>query len=176
MDAMAGSESAAGPPGIDPEMLERLRRGVPLRLDRRGAFIFDEEPVTHPRVREALRAGLDVTQDGEPIVRLGPQWCYLTVDDTVLRATAVDARDGELCIRLDDGRTVPLHVETLWEEPGQGLRCTAPSQSTGAMVTVRFTNAAQMQLAERIEQDGDRIVLRVPDAPPVTIPRHDPHA
>ena len=165
-------------PGIDPEMLERLRRGVPLRLDARGEFVFDEGPITHPRVREALRAGLDVTEDGEPIVRLGPQWCYLTVEDTPLRATAIDLEGGELRARLDDGRTLPLPVQTLWEEPGAGLRFEVPSRCSGRPLAVRFTNAAQMQLAEHIEMDGDTAILAFPEAGGgelrVPIPGHPP--
>jgi hypothetical protein len=150
---------------IDEETLERLRRGFELRLSATGAFSFPDGPVTHDRVREALRAGLDVTPEGEPIVRLGPQWAYINVDDCVLRATGVDAGDGDtLEITLDDGRRVPLHPETLWEEPGAGLRCTVPSQPTGSPLSVRFTNAAQMQLAAWIEDVDGTATLHVGDS------------
>lgn len=151
------SEPAA--PGIDPETLERLRRGVPLRLTAMGQFRFDDEPVSHPGVQRALREGLDVTEDGEPIVRLGPQWCYLTVDDTLLRATAVQI-DGETArLRLDDGRLVTLDPSTLWEEPGRGLRATVASAPTGRPVDVRFTNRAQLDLAPHLGSENDHHVL-----------------
>lgn len=147
-------------PSLDPATLERLRRGVPLRMSARGELLFDAEPVTHPRVRQALREGLDVSDGGEPIVRLGPQWCYLTIDDLPLRATAV-RREGEaLLVRLDDGRELPLPLDTLWDEPGRGLRAEVPSRTSGRPLGVRFTNQAQMDLAAWIEDgEGDEIVL-----------------
>ena len=120
-------------------------------------------PSPHPRVIEALRQGLDATEQGEPIVRLGEQWAYLTVEDCVLRATSVQLEGHELHLRLDDGRVVVLRADTLWEEPGRGLRCTAPSRATGRPLSVRFTNTAQMQLAEWIEDEEGHPRLRVGD-------------
>lgn len=151
------------PPGIDAETLERLRRGVPLRLSALGEFVFGDGPITHPRVRDALRAGLDTSETGEPIVRLGPQWCYLTVDDLPLRVTAVHSHDGAPMLRLDDAREIPLDPHTLWEEPGAGLRCEVPSQTTGRPLSARFTNTAQMDLATWIDLDADPPTLRIGD-------------
>src|SRR5690606_35221111 len=123
-------------PALDPETLERLRRGVPLRMSPTGELRFDDGPITHPRVRQALREGLDLSDGGEPIVRLGPQWCYLTVDDCPLRATAVRREGHALRMRLDDGRELPLPPESLWDEPGRGLRAQAPSRASGRMLAV----------------------------------------
>ncbi|MGH1339915.1 MAG: hypothetical protein ACRBN8_00075 [Nannocystales bacterium] len=149
-------------PGIDPQMLERLRRGVPLVLSRTGRFRFDGADVTHARVESALRAGLDVTAEGEPIVHLGAQWCYVTVEDCPLRATAVSLCDSHVQLRLDDGRTLPLTAETLWEEPELGLRASVPAAHSGRPIAVRFTNAASMQLSEWIHFDEhDAAVLEV---------------
>lgn len=160
-------------PGIDPEMLEKLRRGVPLVLAPTGRFRFDGEDVTHDRVHSALLAGLDVNEEGEPIVYLGDQWCYLTVEDTPLRVTTVWQVEGELSIRLDDGRTLPLDPGTLCEEPEQGLRTSVPAARSGRTMAARFTNAASVELSEWIELDGDTPVLsigdtlhRIPSQPP----------
>ncbi len=162
-------------PGIDSDMLERLRRGVPLVLGRTGCFRFDGVEVTHSRVASALRAGLDVTPEGEHIVHLGAQWCYLEVEDCPLHATSV-SEDGEgLQIRLDDGRTVPLAVETLWEQPEQGLRATVPAAKSGRPLAVRFTNPAAVQLSAWIElgpEDETPVLTfgtvrqRIPDTSP----------
>jgi hypothetical protein len=165
-------------PSIDPALLERLRRGVPLRMSARGELRFDEGPITHPRVRQALREGLDVSDGGEPIVRLGPQWCYLVVDDLPLRATAV-RREGEgLLVRLDDGRELPLPLPTLWDEPGRGLRAQVPARGSGRALGVRFTNQAHMDVSTWLEDaDDDRTVLVlgprrwvVPREPPAPSP------
>ncbi len=149
-------------PGVDPAMLERLRRGVPLVLSRTGRFRFDGAEVTHTRVDSALRAGLDVSDEGEPIVYLGDQWCYLTVEDCPLRATSVWESHGALQMRLDDGRRMPLDVQTLWEEPDAGLRASAPAARSGRPLSVRFTNAAAMELSAWIRlADDDTPVLEV---------------
>lgn len=126
----------------------------------RGELLFDEGPITHPRVRQALREGLDLSEGGEPIVRLGAQWCYLTIEDCPLRATAVRREGDALTMRLDDGRELPLSPASLVDEPGRGLRTRAPSRSSGRMLDVRFTNQAQMDLAAWLEDaGGDRTAL-----------------
>ncbi len=143
---------------IDAETLERLRRGIPLKMDARGEFTLGEEPVTHPRVIEVFRRGLDITAAGEHQLHVGNQWCYLTIDDCPLRATAVLAsRRGArpLDLRLDDGRRVPLELESVWEEPNRGLRCSVPAIRSGRPLAVRFTNTAQMDLAEWLVWDED---------------------
>ncbi len=156
--------SSTPPPAIDPAFLERLRRGVPLRMSPTGELSFDEEPITHPRVRQALRDGLDLSEGGEPIVRLGAQWCYLSIDDCPLRATAVTFGESSPLLRLDDGREVPLDVSTLWDEPERGLRTSVPSRHSGRPLPVRFTNRAQMDLADRLEEgDGERTLLVIGD-------------
>ena len=145
---------------LDPETLERLRRGIPLRLTRSGQFFMDDEPVTHPRVRAAFLAGLDQNDAGEPTLQVGNQWCYLTVEDTLLRATGVlPGPDGALTLRLDDGRTVPLDPTSVHLDP-LGLRCTAPSQPTARPVSVRLGNTAAMDLSAFIEgEDPDATLV-----------------
>lgn len=144
------------PAGLPPEVLERMRRGVPLVLSAGGAFLWGDEPITHGRVIEALRAGLDVTEGGEPTVAIGPQWCYLKVEDTPLRVvSAAPGPDGSPWLLLDDGREVPLDAGTLWEEPGAGLRCAVPSQRSGRALAARFTNRGQAELARWIDLESD---------------------
>ena len=158
---------------IDPEMLEKLRRGVPLVVARTGQLRFSGEPVTHPRVQQALREGIDVTDDGEPIVRLGPQWCYLHVDDLPLRILAL-SRDGDtLHAQLDDGRTVTLDPTTLWEEPDLGLRARVASRHGPRSIPARVSNHAAVQLSAWLDPDTDPPTLvlgsrriRIGDAPP----------
>jgi hypothetical protein len=149
---------------IDPAMLERMRRGVPLRMTSTGRLLFDEEPITHPRVDAALRAGLDVTDAGETTVHIGGHWCYLTVEDLPLRATAAREVPGGIELRLDDGRTAALDPATIWEEPEKGLRCAVPSAGSGRPLGVRLTNRAQIDLQALVRTDDDgRPLLRIGD-------------
>ncbi|MCR9160550.1 MAG: hypothetical protein ACE37F_28030 [Nannocystaceae bacterium] len=142
-------------PGIDPQMLERLRRGVPLVLAPTGRFRFDGEDVTHGRVESALRDGLDVSEDGDFIVYLGDQWCYLTVQDCPLRVTAVWEKNEGLHIRLDDGRELPLPAKALREQPGSGLWIRVPAARSGRLLPARFTNAASVELSAWIRLEGE---------------------
>lgn len=158
---------------MDPDTLERLRRGVPLRLDRLGQFLFEGDPVTHPGVRALFLRGLDLAPSGEPALRVGDMWCYLQVDDCILRATAVVPDPaGAPLLRLDDGRELALDPTTLWEEPGHGLRASVPSQPSGRPLSVRFTNQALADLSAWLSDDPDAPALRlgeallpIPDAP-----------
>lgn len=167
-------------PVIDPELLERLRRGIPLRLDRLGAFWHDGEPVSHPRVIELFRRGLDVSELGEPQLHVGAQWCYLTVDDCMLRVLRVRP-EGEraaerLLLYLDDARVLPLDPATLWEEPDRGLRCAVPSQRSGRPLSARFTNIAQMDLAAFVDLDASPRPRLLVGPTPTPIPDHPPGA
>lgn len=146
---------------MPPEVLEKMRRGVPLVLTAGGAFLWGDEPITHAGVIAALRAGLDVTEAGEPTTAIGPQWCYLKVEDTPLFVVAVHSDGGGLSLRLDDGRDTPLDPTTLWEEPGKGLRCEVPSQRSGRALAARFTNRAQSDLTEWIDLDASPPTLTV---------------
>jgi hypothetical protein len=159
---------------LDPATLERLRRGVPLRLDRTGRFHFESDEVAHPRVQALFLAGLDTSDAGEPTLHVGQQWCYLTVDDCPLRATAIlRAESGAPQLRLDDGRLVPLDPATLWDD-GQGLRAAAPSQRSGRPLAVRLSNTATMDLGAWLDDsDPPRIrigdhVAAIPTTPPTS--------
>lgn len=143
---------------LDPETLERLRRGLPLRLDRTGQFHLGDDPITHPRIRATFLAGLDLSDTGEPTLHLREQWCYLTVDDCPLRATAVlRDQNGAPQLRLDDGRTVPLDPASVVED-SEGLRATAPSQPSGRPLPVRLGNTAAMDLSAWLEGESTLVV------------------
>ncbi len=148
---------------LDPATLERLRRGIPLRLDRTGRFHFEGDTVDHPRVHAVFLAGLDLADGGEPTLHVGNQWCYLTVDDTPLRATAVlRGDDGRPQLRLDDTRVVPLDPATLWDD-GHGLRASVPSQRSARPLSVRLLNTATMDLTAWIDEAADPPSLRIND-------------
>ncbi|NVB42795.1 hypothetical protein G6O69_33545 [Pseudenhygromyxa sp. WMMC2535] len=151
---MTDESAPAALGGLDPAVLEKLRRGFPLRMDRQGNFNFEGDAITHPGVVDFFRACLDVTEAGEVTLGsglTGGQWLYLKCDDLPLRALRVDEARGEgesgPQLLLDDGRRVALDPESLWEEPGAGLRCTAPARESGRPLGVRLRNAAAMDLS-----------------------------
>jgi hypothetical protein len=150
-DADLGLHAAPGLSGLAPELLEKLRRGFPLHMDRQGNFSFEGDPITHPGVVSLFRASLDATEDGEVTLGVDGKWVYLELDDLPLRALRVDKPRTEEVVPaliLDDGRRVALNPATLWEEPGVGLRCTVPAHASKRPLGVRFGNAAVIDLAE----------------------------
>lgn len=145
---------------IPEALLERLRRGVPLRLTRTGVFLHDGEPVTHRGLDAALRRGLDLSDTPEPIVRIGHTWCYLEVDDCLLRARTLTVTDDlRLALSCDDGRTHLAAPEDLAEDD-YGLWVAVPSDS-GRPIPVRLLNAAALALEPYVEDspDGPRLSL-----------------
>lgn len=159
------------PPDIPADVLDRLRRSVPLLMDAMGALTLGGEAVTHPRVLTALRAGLDASLEGETTVRIGSHWCYITVTDCPLRVLAVvKGDDGGPELVLDDGRRLPLLAESLWDEPARGLRCGVPARASGRALAVRFTNRAQMDLLPWLEIDDDGLGTLVLDEVRYPIP------
>jgi len=139
---------------LDPDTLDRLRRGIPLRLDRGGRFHLGDEPVTHPRVHAAFLAGLDLSDAGEATLQVGNQWCYLTIDDCPLRATGVLGDADGLQLRLDDGRSVALDPASVWEDD-HGLRAVAPAQRSGRPLAVRLGNTAAMDLSAWVDDQAE---------------------
>lgn len=140
----------AGLGKLDPQTLEKLRRGFPLHMNRRGEFSFEGDPITHPGIVRLFRANLDATEEGEVTVGVEGKWVYLKLADLPLRALRVDRpHDGETGpqLLLDDGRRLPLDPETLWEQPEAGLRCTVPARGSGRPLAVRLSNAAAVDLS-----------------------------
>jgi hypothetical protein len=143
---------------VDPDLLERLRRGLPLRLDRSGGFWLADDPVTHPRIVALFRDGLDVSPSGEPQLYVADQWCYLTVDDAYFRVLAValaPTDEPTLRLHLDDDRRLPLDPATLWEQPERGLCVAVPARRSGRPLRARFTNSALLELCRWIDLDAD---------------------
>lgn len=144
---------------LDPAMLERIRRGFPLRLDAMGRFLFEDDEITHPGVVELFRSGIDRNDAGELILRVGEQWTYLNPSDCPLRVLTVagtpddDTRPPQL--HLDDGRALPLDPHTLVEDADGGLRCEVPARASGRPLPARFTNRASVALAEWIDFDDE---------------------
>ncbi len=171
-------DSEGGIAGLDPETLDKLRRGFPLHMDRQGNFSFEGDPLTHPGVVRLFRSGLDVSEAGEITIGVDGKWVYLKLDDLPLRALRVDAPRGDERgpqLLLDDGRRLALDPATLWEQPDAGLRCTVPAQGSGRPIPVRLGNTAAVDLANwmvwadpdarpQLEIDGER--WEVPERAP----------
>lgn len=169
--AMSERETESLP--FDPAMLERLRRGFPLHMDRQGNFSFEGDPITHPGIVRLFRTSLDATETGEVTLGLEGKWVYLKLDDLPLRALRVDeprADEHGPQLLLDDERRVALDPASLVEDEGGGLRCTVPARTSGRALGVRLSNTAAVDLSRWfvwadedarpvLEIDGQRFVI-----------------
>ena len=89
------AEADHGLPTLDPKLLEKLRRGFPLHMDRRGNFSFEGDPITHPGVVRLFRNCIDLSDSGEVTLGIEGKWVYLKLDDLPLLALRVDTPRGD---------------------------------------------------------------------------------
>jgi len=96
-----------------------IDRRTGLRLDRDGRLWHDGGLVEHPRLLAALRSGLGRDPSGRPIVRLGTQWGWLEVEETLFRVTAVE---------LSSAQAEPDRLEsaTFWRDDGHQWHAAGP--------------------------------------------------
>lgn len=89
--------------------LETLRRSMALVLDREGHWWHDGEVFEHPRLIAYFNAGIDThPTSGEPIVHLGPHWCYFRAEDTPFLVRRLAVVDGALVAHLNNGEQLPV--------------------------------------------------------------------
>jgi hypothetical protein len=124
-------------------------------LRRDGSFWHEGVRVTHPRLHAAFRAGVRWSEPERTfVVQLGRFRGWLDVEDTAFFVDAYDRGTGE--IALSDGTREPLEPATLRADSDDALRCTVKGR-----FDARFTRAAQEQLADALEADGDELFLVV---------------
>jgi len=149
------SVTSALPPGVTPEMLEKMRT-IGLRLDKSGALWHEGTQVTHPRLRQALLRWLDVRDDGRDIIRLDEKrYAYVDVEDAHLRA--LSARwDGDRCIILwDDDQDEELDYASLRQATDHAFY----AKARGGRLRGRIAGAAHHAVAERIVESGAGFAL-----------------
>ena len=129
-----------------------------IRLDREGNWWHDDVPVEHPRVIEAFNQGLSPTDDGRFILRVGNDWCFVTVEDAAYRVLSVDDVKGTPWLRLSDRSAEPLDGATVELDADGVLRCQVKSNRAAA----RFSRDAQFQLGPWLEEEEGRFLLALP--------------
>ena len=129
-----------------------------LRIDRRGRWWHDDEPVEHPNIIEAFNQGLRVMDDGRYQLHFGNDWCFVKVEQCGFMIVAVDEAEGErLSVRLSDRTAEWLDLESLAEDD-EGVLVAKVKEGKA---TARFSREAQFQLAERFEETDGQLSVRV---------------
>lgn len=157
-------------PGDHPEFFrfpapEGRSRESTIRLDGEGRFFHDDEPVEHPKLRDALHTWIARhPDDGRFILTNGYDWTYFIVDDVPFFVRSVEGTDGDATLVLSDGSREPLDpggVRT--NERGElyvKVKSDAEGAKKGGPFDAKFTRFAQTQLAPFLEADGANVVLR----------------
>ncbi len=129
-----------------------------LRIDRRGRWWHDDEPIEHPNIIEAFNRGLKVMDDGRYQLHFGNDWCFVKVEQCGFTVVAVDEGEGErLSVRLSDRTAEWLDLVTLKEDDEGVLVATVKE----GKATARFSREAQFQLAERLEEVNGVLSVRI---------------
>jgi len=152
---------AKPPPEMDPAIVDRLRRGFPLRMDAAGRFWFEGDALEHPRVVAYFRAHIDATPAGEPIIWVDGKYVHFTCDDAPFRVAHVSLVGAALQLSLDDDRVVPLDPSAVVDEGAAGILTHVPSQHSGSAIPARFTNHAAVDLSRWLDSDGDHTWIKI---------------
>lgn len=142
---------------IDPAVLEILRRSSELALDREGNWTHQGVPIGNPKIVALFNRGLDVSESGEPILRVGQQWCYLDVEDTLYIVRDLRRRGDTLIARLNDESEGPLDLDSFSYRDLQTVYCQVKDGQRA-----RLSRHAMAALAEVLDREDDgTFVLRV---------------
>ena len=129
-----------------------------LRIDRRGRWWHDDEPVEHPNIIEAFNRGLKVMDDGRYQLHFGGDWCFVKVEHCAFVVVAVDEAEGaRLSVRLSDRTAEWLDVSGLSLDD-EGVLVAKVKEGRAL---ARFSRDAQFQLAERFEEVDGKLCVRV---------------
>jgi hypothetical protein len=155
-------------PGDHPEFFrfpapEGRSRESTIRLDRHGDFFHDDQPVDHPKLRDAMHTWLARhPDDGRYILTNGYDWTYLRVDDVPYFVRTVRAEGGDAILTLSDATEEPLDPATVHANPRGELYLKVKPGAPGGAFDAKMSRFAQTQLGPFLEPDPsapNRVVL-----------------
>ena len=121
-----------------------------------GVFLHHGSPVENEKVQELFSRGVSIREDGRVILAVGPQWCYVAVEDTPYIILGVSAAtEGVPTLRLNTGARERLDPSSLWiSRTRNPLR-----QGEWRILPARFSRTAFHQLItdfyEVVEEQGN---------------------
>lgn len=137
--------------------LESLRRRSGLALDIDGNWWHDGTAFEHSGIIAALNKGIDLhPESGEPIVRVGKQWCYIEAAGTtpfLAMRLHIDGT-GHIALKLNTNQSTNT-IGASWQLRFGALHCLLADDRL-----VRLSRHAQAQIADYLTEteDGYRIV------------------
>jgi len=127
-----------------------------LRITRDGAWLHEDEEVTHPGILANLRESLRVDAGGH-YLQAGPARVPVELDDAPFIVLRVQAEGDGLVMTLNDLSREPLDPGTLSFDGAGVPHC----RVKGGRFAARLSRAATHQLLERMEdgEDESRAIL-----------------
>jgi hypothetical protein len=143
---------ATGPPPLRPF-------GLVLHHD--GRFTHEGGPITNRRLREHFERSVEyLPGEAKFIVRLRHFRGEIDVEEAAFFVRSIDLSSGEL--RLSDGTREALEVSTLVGSSIDGAwLCRIKRESVPGGLLARFTHAAQAELLQAVEPEGDGFVIAI---------------
>lgn len=131
--------------------LDALRRNSLIHIRADGTLVHDGQPIENPKIIQLFRRGIRVRDDGEAVLHVGSQWCYITADDVVLfvESVRIDAEGGRIGVRLWNDTDDEIAPNSLRLSKDGHLFASL----VGRKVMVRFFRSAYHQIAACWEED-----------------------
>lgn len=147
----------------------RENSGISVTVD--GVFLHHGSPVENAKVQQIFSEGLEVREDGRAILRVGPQWCYVTPLDTVHIVLGLSGPQGtDPVVRFNTGAREKLNPEQLWVSEKDVLYAWVQD----GRVLARFSRTAYHQLFSEyydVQEGGEGWAISTAHGP-VDIPQH----
>lgn len=158
------SETNPDPSGAEPAP---PRRGPPplrpfgLVLHHDGTFTHEGQPIGNRRLREHFERNVDYLPDERKyIVRLQHFRGEVEVEEAGFFVREIDFERGD--VSLSDGSREPLDLASLAASPIDGaLLCRVKRDLAPDGLLARFTHAAQAELLQALEPEGDGFVVEL---------------
>lgn len=147
-------------PGEHPEFFrfpapEGRSRESTIRLDHEGRFFHDDEPVEHPKLRDAMHTWISRhPDDGRYILTNGYDWTYFVVDDVPYFVRSLREEGGEAILMLSDATEEPLDPATVRASERGELYLKVKPGAKGGPFDAKMTRFAQGQLGPFLEDGG----------------------
>lgn len=133
-----------GKPSADPSTWNLPR----LRITREGAWLHDDEEITHPGILASLLSNLCADEQGH-YIEIGPVRVPVEVADAPFVVLRVESEGDRLVLTLNDLSREALALATLRFGDGDVPYCRVKDGRFEA----RLSRAAAYQLLDRVEYD-----------------------
>ena len=153
-------------PGEHPEFFrfpapEGRSRESTIRLDGEGHFFHAEEPVEHPKLRDALHTWIARhPDDGRYILTNGYDWTYFIVDDVPYFVRSIREDAGDAVMVLSDATEESLDPKTVRQNERGELYLAVKKDAKGGPFDAKLTRHAQTQLGPFLSEGAGTVVLK----------------